>query len=80
MQIVIEIPKRDYEYIKKLERGSTDYGITLHLYDAVRNGTPLPEHYGRWEDCSNGWMCSNCYKDSTKEYDFCPNCGARMRR
>lgn len=34
---------------------------------------------GRWEDCSNGWMCSNCYKDVSHESDFCPNCGTDMR-
>ena len=34
---------------------------------------------GHWEDCSNGWMCSNCYKDVSHESDFCPHCGADMR-
>lgn len=33
---------------------------------------------GHWEDCSNGWMCSNCYKDVSHESDFCPHCGAKM--
>lgn len=34
---------------------------------------------GHWEDCSNGWMCSNCYKDVSHESDFCPHCGADMK-
>ena len=34
---------------------------------------------GHWEDCSNGWMCSNCLHDSTHDSNFCPNCGADMR-
>lgn len=36
-----------------------------------------PEH-GRWEDCSNGWMCSVCKRDARKDYQYCPNCGAKM--
>ena len=36
-----------------------------------------PEH-GRWEDCSNGWMCSVCKHDARKDYPYCPNCGAYM--
>lgn len=34
--------------------------------------------HGHWEDCSNGWMCSCCERDNTKDTPFCPNCGARM--
>lgn len=33
---------------------------------------------GRWEDCSNGWMCSVCKHDARKDYPYCPNCGAKM--
>lgn len=35
---------------------------------------------GHWEDCSNGWMCSNCGRDVSHESDFCPHCGADMRK
>lgn len=31
-----------------------------------------------WEDCSNGWSCGNCHYDTSKEYPYCPWCGARM--
>lgn len=37
-----------------------------------------PVKHGQWEDCSNGWMCSCCERDNTKDTPFCPNCGARM--
>lgn len=37
-----------------------------------------PVKHGHWEDCSNGWMCSCCERDNTKDTPFCPNCGARM--
>ena len=31
-----------------------------------------------WEDCSNGWMCSNCFRDFSYAYKKCPNCNATM--
>lgn len=34
---------------------------------------------GRWEDCSNGWMCSECYHSQIHETNFCPHCGADTR-
>ena len=34
---------------------------------------------GEWEDCSNGWMCSECSSSFIHEYNFCPKCGADMR-
>lgn len=34
---------------------------------------------GRWEDCSNGWMCSECYHSQIHETNYCPNCGANMK-
>ena len=76
MQIVIEIAERDYKYIKKLEKGSTDYGATLHLYDAVKNGTPLPKNHGRLIDADK-WEKDflKRYKDgmNDEELQFCLN-------
>ena len=31
-----------------------------------------------WEDCSNGWMCSKCFRDSTYDYYKCQHCGCIM--
>lgn len=31
-----------------------------------------------WEDSSNGWMCSKCFRDSTFDYYKCPHCGRTM--
>lgn len=50
MQIVIEISEEDYKLIKSYGKNSTNYRISLNLYDAVKNGTPLPEHHGRLID------------------------------
>ena len=51
------------------------------VLDMIRR-TPIadvaPVVHAHWEDCSNGWMCSNCYRDRTYETDYCPNCGAKM--
>ena len=38
-----------------------------------------PVRRGRWEDCSSGWMCSNCSWTQIRESNYCPNCGADMR-
>lgn len=37
-----------------------------------------PAVHAHWEDCSNGWMCSNCFRDSTYDTEYCPHCGAKM--
>ena len=37
-----------------------------------------PVRHGRWIDCSNGWMCSECEQDNTYDTPYCPNCGAFM--
>ncbi len=44
MEIVIKIPEKDFESIKK---GYLPFGA---IADAIRNGTPLPEHHGRLID------------------------------
>ena len=39
MQIVIDIPKRMYEKI-------CDNTLGIEIFDAIRNGTPLPKGHG----------------------------------
>ena len=34
--------------------------------------------HGKWIDSSNGWMCTCCGMDTSKDYNYCPNCGAKM--
>lgn len=50
MKIVIEIGNEHYERIMRFEEDVTVYPTTLALYEAVKNGTPLPEHHGRLID------------------------------
>lgn len=58
--------------------------ITAHLdfaadlIDLLADDKIAVVKHGQWEDCSNGWMCSECNRDSSKDYKFCPNCGAKM--
>ena len=75
MKIVIEIDDKLYNRIKYLEPKAD--AMLDKLMRSIQNGTPLPK--GHWEDCSNGWMCSNCNRDVSYESNFCPNCGADMR-
>ena len=46
MKIVIDISDNDYEYIKGLNEGITDYHTTVKLYRSVRGGTVLPKGHG----------------------------------
>lgn len=57
------------------------YGIIqgMDTVDAV------PVRHGRWTDKSGGiegaWnYCSVCGEQAIDLYDFCPNCGADMRK
>ena len=43
MQIVIDISDGTKQ---KIDNGFISQVIINHLWDAVKNGTPLPEHYG----------------------------------
>ena len=47
MQIVINIPEDDYNFIKEID--NTNSAITERLYNAVFNGTPLPKE--TMKDC-----------------------------
>ena len=46
MQIVIDINENEYLGIKNYPDAVTSYPVTLHLYEAVRSGTPLPKGHG----------------------------------
>lgn len=41
MKVVIDIPDNYYNWIKDSDKECTNYKITICLYDAVSNGTPL---------------------------------------
>lgn len=41
MKLIIDINDHEYIGIKQYPNNITSYPVTIHLYDAVRNGTPL---------------------------------------
>ena len=44
IQLVIEIPNYDYEYI--MNNCIVPIKFDNHIYEAIRNGTPLPKGHG----------------------------------
>ena len=74
-------------YSEKELNSMSPYGmITSKVLDKVERALSempaadvQPVRRGKWEDCSNGSMCSCCYRDVTYETPFCPYCGADMR-
>lgn len=65
MQIVIDINDNEYLGIKNYPDNITSYPVTIHLYEAVRNGTPLPKGHGRLIDAD---VLVDGMED---DYEFC---------
>ena len=65
MQIVIDINDNEYLGIKNYPDAVTSYPVTLHLYEAVRSGTPLPKGHGRLIDADKLWDAYHA-----NDYDF----------
>ena len=62
MQIVIDMNDNEYWGIKEYPDNITSYPVTIHLYEAVRNGTPLPKGHGRLIDADK--LVPDCQEDS----------------
>ena len=65
--------------------GDDDY-IEINGYGAIEDIKALPSAdrpqgywFYSWSIFSRGYECTNCHKKAIEEYDFCPNCGARMK-
>ena len=43
MKLIIDINDNEYIGIKEYPDNVTSYPVTIHLYDAVRNGVPLKD-------------------------------------
>ena len=82
MQIVIDIDDNEYLGIKNYPDDITSYPVTIHLYKAVRNGTPLKPKTGHWIYQKGyvpyKWKCNQCSAEFKIDFHFCPNCGAKM--
>lgn len=90
MKIVIDIPEEMYEAAKTdMWCGSPTLGY------AIKKGTPYEERpHGEWlshyeyckkHDCIPSgliafWWCNKCEQGVEIPTNFCPNCGASMRK
>ena len=67
MQIVIDIPEEQYEWIKE-HKGVTDFQATEVIYNAARNAVVLPKGHGRLIDA--GALCQKLKEVSgERRYD-----------
>lgn len=87
MKLVIDIPDKDYEFIKDLQsliiggRGNCKT-IQYNVINAIKNGTPYEERpKGKWIAIHKGYVCSNCnkYTITINDKHYCFKCGADMR-
>ena len=55
-------------------------GVAVEFIDAVRAVPSADRPQGEWEcDEYAIYHCSNCGCTATWDYNYCPNCGARMK-
>ena len=84
MKLIIDIP--DYN-LNSIQNGSIACSVILR---AVKNGKPYDERpHGEWkksrfEPCGSFveqfYKCSECGIEKTSKSNFCPYCGADMRK
>ena len=60
-------------------RDAKDFVAFIEKYPSVypKNNKSI----GKWKFNNavfGEWTCSNCNMDSNEQFDFCPNCGAKM--
>ena len=72
----------------------TDESCPLHIaaeidmnLDLMPKVDAVPVRHGRWipchplgDDAPEGYMCSACHVGGWEKTNFCPNCGADMRK
>ena len=78
---------KDYACIPCKEYGADKDGIRCDFcgfgfcLEGIKRHTAHdaePVRHGHWKDSSNGWTCSICNRDVSRDYNYCPNCGAKM--
>lgn len=65
---------------KPFDTWFSGYAHAMAEVEELINDAPViyPIKHGKWIDSSNGWMCTSCEMDTSKDWNYCPNCGARM--
>ena len=84
MKIIIEIPEKTNAHIRS-DYGhgvkGLEYEDMLMLCDAVYHGEPYHNRpRGEWVALEYGYKCSACTAAFYTHSNFCPNCGADMRK
>lgn len=74
-----ELVKLAEQYASECSGGEYDYFYEEHFVDFLK-GKVKPLVKGSWSLESNQFKCSNCKKRSKEQTDFCPNCGAEMKK
>lgn len=74
---------KDHSYPVRYDRTSIEQGMTLTGIEQALNEIPIvqPEQKtGRWilNKHTDTVLCSQCGKCYGDEYNYCPNCGAKM--
>ena len=62
-------------------KGLTSYGEFIGCLEDTPTADVVEVRHGYWEKLKDGYWCSNCCileKDLKQEYNYCPNCGAKM--
>lgn len=82
-QAVIDFIK-DHSYPVCYDRTSIERGMTLTGIEQALNEIPIvqPEqNTGQWilNKHTDTVLCSQCGKCYGDEYNYCPNCGAKMK-
>ena len=85
MKLVIDISEEDYKSACKREFSMDG---SMLIYNAIREGTECKErpcgewiYHAEWElDGECAYECSRCGMGADVDYNFCPNCGADMRK
>lgn len=67
MKLIIDISEEKYNEYKRIG-DSRDI-----LFEAIRNGTPLPKEY------SIMLKCPNCGLDVHSDFESCPRCGENLK-
>ena len=74
------------EYIERealLKWALEFYPNDLQFASAVRNAHAAevaPVRHGKWDSNGEFHQCSVCTNFTGYDYDYCPNCGAKMDR
>lgn len=79
---IVDILDKD-KYALEVDIMRNGSPASQRILDAVNVGTPYEERpHGKWIDTRNfpvRWTCSECGRRDTHIYNFCPDCGAKMR-